>query len=108
MVSADRHRLYFTGDPINTFAEHESLTAPVAALEPTVAFLTNHPTEGEFPYFDGCVRMATRCRVGIACPAHYACFVTRDYDPAEWAAAFPEDGPSTRIIPRNSHVVFEG
>ena len=72
-----------------------------------MAFLTNHPTEGEFPYFDGCVRMATRCRVGIACPAHYACFVARNYDPAEWAATFPAGGPSTRIIPRNSHVVFE-
>ncbi len=107
VVEAGRHRLYFTGDPINTFAEHESLTAPVAALEPTVAFLTNHPSEGEFPYFDGCVRMARRCRVGIACPAHYACFVARDYDPAEWAAAFADDGPPTRIIPRNSHVVFE-
>ncbi len=107
VVEAGRNRLYFTGDPINTFAEHESLTAPVAALQPTVAFLTNHPTEGEFPYFDGCVRMATRCRVGIACPAHYACFVARNYDPAEWAAAFPAGGPSTRIIPRNSNVVFE-
>lgn len=106
VVEAGRHRLYFTGDPINTFAEHESLTAPVAALQPTAAFLTNHPTEGEFPYFDGCVRMAQRCRAALACPAHYACFVARDYDPAAWAAAFPAGGPPTRIIPRNSHVVF--
>ena len=89
VVEAGQHRLYFTGDPINTFAEHESLTAPVAALQPTVAFLTNHPTEGEFPYFDGCVRMATRCRVGIACPAHYACFVARNYDPAEVGRRLP-------------------
>ena len=107
VVDAGQHRLYFSGDPINTFAEHESLTAPVAALQPTVGFLTNHPTEGEFPYFDGCVRMAMRCGVGIACPAHYACFVERDYDPNAWADCFPADGPATRIIPRNSHVIFE-
>ena len=106
VVEVGRHRLYFTGDPINTFAEHESLTAKVAALNPTVAFMTNHPTEGEFPDFEGCALMARLCRVGIACPAHYACFVERNYDPEEWAANFSEDGPSTLIIPRNSHVVF--
>ena len=94
VVEAGRHRLYFTGDPINTFAEHESLTAPVAALEPTVAFLTNHPTEGEFPYFDGCVRMARRCRVGIACPAHYACFVARDYEPRRVGIRLPGRWPT--------------
>lgn len=107
VVCAGRHRLYFSGDPINTFAEHESLTAPVAALRPTVGFFTNHPNEGEFPYFDGCVRMALRCCVGIACPAHYGCFVQRDYDPTEWAEKFPAEGPVTRIIARNSDTIFE-
>lgn len=107
VVEAGRHRLYFSGDPINTFAEHESLTAPVAALRPTVGFLTNHPTEGEFPYFDGCVRMAERCRVGLAVPSHYGCFVARDYDTAAWAAAFAAGQTPTLIIRRDAHAVFE-
>ena len=50
--------------------------------------------------------MARRCGVRIACPAHYQCFVARNYDPAEWAAAVAAEGVATRIIPRNSHHVF--
>lgn len=106
VVSAGCQRLYFSGDPINTFAKHESLTAPIAAKRPTVGFLTNHPTEGEFPYFDGCLQMAICCGVQIACPSHYACFIARDYDPRDWEAEFSAYGLPTRVIPRNSSTVF--
>ena len=106
VIEAGRQRLFFSGDPVYTFAEHEALTAPIAALAPTVGFLTNHPTEGEFPSFDGCVRMAIRCRVSTVCPSHYGCFVARNYDPTVWAKRFPAHGPSTHIIPRNDYAVF--
>ena len=98
--------LYFSGDPINNFAEHDTLISAVAAHEPDVGFLTNHPTEGEFPFYDGCVKMATRIGLKHAVPVHRACFVTRDYDPNEWAAQFPTDGPEPLIIERNSHIVY--
>lgn len=100
--------LYFSGDPINTFAEHDDLVEAVAALRPDIGFLTNHPTEGEFPFFDGSVKMAQRIGLKTAVPAHYQCFVKRNYEPQEWAAQFPADGPSTLVIPRNSYVVYAG
>lgn len=98
--------LYFSGDPINTFAEHDGLINAVAALRPDIGFLTNHPDEGEFPFFDGSVKMATRIGLETAVPAHYQCFVKRNYDPQEWAAQFPDDGPTPLIIERNSHVLY--
>ena len=70
--------LYFSGDPINNFAAHEALISAVAAHKPDIGFLTNHPTEGEFPFYDGCVQMATRIGLKHAVPVHRACFVTRD------------------------------
>ncbi len=98
--------LYFSGDPINNFAEHDALVAAVAAHKPDIGFLTNHPTEGEFPFYDGCVKMATRIGLTHAVPVHRACFVTRDYDPNEWASNFPSGGPEPLIIERNSHIIF--
>ncbi len=98
--------LYFSGDPINNFAEHDALVAAVAAHKPDIGFLTNHPTEGEFPFYDGCVKMATRIGLTHAVPVHRACFVTRDYDPNEWALNFPSGGPEPLIIERNSHIIF--
>ena len=99
--------LYFSGDPINNFAEHDELTSAVAAYKPDIGFLTNHPTEGEFPFYDGCVKMATRIGLKHAVPVHRACFVTRDYDPNEWAAQFPSGGPEPLIIERNSHIIYQ-
>ncbi len=99
-------RLYFSGDPINTFAEQADLVQAVAALRPDIGFLTNHPTEGEFPFYDGCVKMAQRIGLKHAVPAHRACFVKRDYDPQEWAAQFPAARPKPLIIPRNSHIIY--
>ena len=98
--------LYFSGDPINNFAEHDVLISAVSAHKPDIGFLTNHPTEGEFPFYDGCVKMATRIGLKHAVPVHRACFVTRDYDPNEWAAQFSAGGPEPLIIQRNSHIIY--
>jgi L-ascorbate metabolism protein UlaG (beta-lactamase superfamily) len=99
-------RLYFSGDPINTFAEQEALIQAVAALKPEIGFLTNHPREGEFPFYAGCVKMAQQIGLKHVAPSHRACFVKRDYDPQEWAAQFPAAGPKPLIIPRNTHIIY--
>lgn len=106
VVDTGSVRVYITGDPINTFAEHDELLQPIAALRPDIGLLTTHPSEGEFPYFDGSAKMAQQLGLKAAVPAHYACFVKRTYDPQTWAAHFPVDGPRTIIIPYNSAVVY--
>ena len=108
VITANGVTLYFSGDPINNFAEHNELISAVAAHKPDIGFLTNHPTEGEFPFYDGCVKMATRIGLQHAVPVHRACFVTRDYDPNEWANQFPENGPKPLVIERNSHIIYRG
>ncbi len=99
-------KFYFSGDPINNFSEHDSLISAVALHEPDVGFMTSHPAEGEFPFYDGCVKMAQRIGLKHVVPAHRGCFVSRDYDAGEWASQFPCDGPSPLIIERNSHIVY--
>jgi L-ascorbate metabolism protein UlaG (beta-lactamase superfamily) len=99
-------KLYITGDAINTLADHDELLAPIAALKPDIGFLTTHPTEGEFPFFAGSVRLATKLGLKTAVPSHYECFVKRTYDPQAWAALFPAEGPCPLIIPWNSHIVY--
>ncbi|MCU0522423.1 MAG: MBL fold metallo-hydrolase [Anaerolineae bacterium] len=99
-------RVYVTGDMINTFGDHEELLRPVADLEPEVGLLTMHPTEGEFPYFSGAVKIATRLGLKAVVPAHYACFVKRTYDPYLFAAMLPKSGPEALIIPYDSAVVY--
>lgn len=106
VIDADGVRLYFSGDEINTFADNDDLVKAVADLHPDIGFITNHPTEGEFPFIDGCVKMAKRIGLKTAVPAHYSCFVKRDYDPKKWADAFPSDGPKPLIIPSNSHIIY--
>jgi L-ascorbate metabolism protein UlaG (beta-lactamase superfamily) len=106
VLEAGAVRLYLTGDPIRTFAEHDDLVGAVAALAPQVGFMTTHPTEGEFPLFDGCAAMARRTGLARVVPVHRACFVKRDYDPEAWAAHFPAGGPAPLIIPRDSHMLF--
>ncbi len=98
--------VYVSGDPINTFADHDELIDPIAALQPDIGFLTTHPNEGEFPYFDGSAKTAVKLGLKTAVPAHYECFGKRDYDPNEWAAAFPEDGPEPLIIPLKGSVIY--
>ena len=112
VVEAGEVRLYFSGDEINTFANLDDLVDPVADLHPDIGFITTHPTEGEFPFFDGSIKMAKRIGLKAVVPAHYACFVKRDYDPQEWAAQwgwtaqFPQGGPKPMIIPPNSHIIY--
>ena len=106
VVEAGGLRIYVSGDPINTFAEHAELLSPIAALRPDIGFLTTHPTEGEFPYFDGSVKMAIALGLTTVVPSHYACFVKRDYDPKAWAAGFAGAGPATLIIPYNESVLY--
>jgi L-ascorbate metabolism protein UlaG (beta-lactamase superfamily) len=106
VIEAGKIRLYFSGDEINTFAELDELVKPVAALRPDIGFITMHPTEGEFPFIEGSIKMAQRIGLKTVVPAHYSCFVRRDYDPREWAAQFLSDGPRPLIIPPNSHIVY--
>ena len=106
VLEAGEVTLYVSGDIINTFADHDELVNAVAAFKPDIGFLTIHPTEGEFPFFEGGILMAQRIGLKTVAPSHYACFVKRDYDPKEFAAQFPADGPKPLIIPRNSHVIY--
>ncbi len=98
-------RVYISGDPINTFADHEELLAPIRDLKPAIGFLTNHPSEGEFPFFAGSGHTAAALGLRTAVPAHYGCFVSRDYDPEQWGEALP-DGVDALIIPYNQAVVY--
>ena len=106
VLEAGGVRIYISGDPIHTFANLEELTSAVARLRPDVGLLTTHPTEGEFPFFDGCVRMAQAVGIKTAIPSHYQCFVKRNYDPVQWAACFEGTGIETRIIPYNTWIVY--
>lgn len=106
VIEADGVRLYISGDPIHTFAEQDALLQAVADLRPDIGFLTNHPSEGEFPFFEGSAKMAQRIGLKHAVPVHRACFVKRDYDPQEWATHFSPGGPQPVIIPRNSHIIY--
>lgn len=108
VIAIGERRLYFTGDPINTFAEHAELTGAVAALRPELGFMTTHPSEGEFPFFPGSANMARQVGVGYAAPVHRACFVKRDYDPQVWASHFGPTDPKPVIVPHNSHILFTG
>jgi L-ascorbate metabolism protein UlaG (beta-lactamase superfamily) len=106
VIEMEGIKFYVTGDAINTFADHDELIAPIAALQPNIGFLTTHPTEGEFPFFEGSIRLAQKLGLKTAVPAHYECFAKRTYDPQAWAALFPAEGPKPLIIPWNSHVVY--
>ena len=104
VVEAGSLRVFISGDPVNTFGEHEELLAPVRDLKPDIGFLTNHPNEGEFPFFEGSSKIAAALNLKTAVPTHYSCFVTRDYDPQEWAAHLQDIEPL--IIPYNQSVVY--
>ena len=106
IIQIEGIRVYVTGDAINNLADRDDLVAPVRALKPDIGFLTTHPTEGEFPFFEGSILLAQRIGLKAAVPSHYACFVKRTYDPQKWAALFPPDGPKPLVIPWNSHIVY--
>ena len=99
-------RAYVSGDTFNTLPDHDEVLHPIAALRPDIGFLTTHPTEGEFPFFAGSVEMALKLGLRAAVPSHYGCFVTRTYDPEEWADGFPEHGPQPIVIPYNGSVIY--
>jgi L-ascorbate metabolism protein UlaG (beta-lactamase superfamily) len=101
-----KRRIYISGDPINTISRHESMLAPIRAHRPQIGLLTTHPSEGEFPFFDGSVELAVKLELQAAVPAHYDCFTQRTYDPHAWAAAFPADGPRPIIIPYNGTMIW--
>ena len=107
VVETGAVRVYISGDPINTFADHESLLQPIRDLKPDIGFLTNHPEEGEFPFFDGSARTAVELGLKAAVPAHYSCFQSRNYDPHQWASSLPSGGPKPLLIPYNQSVVFQ-
>ena len=99
-------KVYITGDAINNLADHDELVRPVAAMRPDIGFLTTHPTEGEFPFFEGSILLAQRLGLKAAVPSHYACFAKRTYDPQAWASLFPAGGPRPLVIPWNSHIIY--
>jgi len=105
VVDAGPVRIYISGDTINSFADLPSLVDPIRALEPHVGCLTNHPDEGEFPFFADCGRIATALGLRTAIPSHYGCFVTRDYDSHEWASHLPPE-VKPLVIPYNQSVLY--
>lgn len=106
VVDAGGVRVYVSGDPVNTFGDHEELLQPVRQLEPDIGLLTTHPNEGEFPFFEGSAKIAVSLGLKAAVPAHYSCFVRRNYDPNEWAAHLPAGGPRPLLIPYNQSTVY--
>jgi L-ascorbate metabolism protein UlaG (beta-lactamase superfamily) len=108
LLKVGKLTLYFSGDPIHTFADLDELVQPVAVYKPDLGFLTTHPSEGEFPFFDGSIKMATRIGLKHAFPAHRECFVKRNYDPYAWAELLPADGPKPVIIGRNQAFLYDG
>jgi L-ascorbate metabolism protein UlaG (beta-lactamase superfamily) len=99
-------RIYVSGDIFNTIAQHDDFLEHIMRFKPNIGLLTLHPTEGEFPYFEGALALAIKLKLKVVVPAHYGCFVKRTYDPKLWAALFPPDAPSPVIIPYNDSIVF--
>ena len=106
VVEAGDVRVYISGDLIHSFAELDEMVEPLARLRPDIGFLTTHPIEEEFPSFEESVAMARRIGLKTACPAHYACFVERTFDPEQWAAEFAPGRPEPLIVPRDSHIIY--
>ncbi|MAN25165.1 MAG: hypothetical protein CME10_12945 [Gemmatimonadetes bacterium] len=104
VLEVESTRVYVSGDPVNTFGNHDSLLAPIRNLKPEIGFLTTHPNEGEFPFFDGSAKIAKELGLKAAVPAHYSCFVTRDYDPKEWAQEL--EGIEPILIPYNQSIIY--
>jgi L-ascorbate 6-phosphate lactonase len=99
-------RVYISGDLVHTFSKHDALINPVIELKPDIGLLTTHPTEGEFPDFQGSIEMAVKIGLKTTVPAHYGCFIKRTFDPSVWAAEFPQSGPQPLIIAYNQSIVY--
>ncbi len=100
-------RVYVSGDPINTLSKHDELLRPIIQCKPEIGFITTHPTEGEFPYFEDSIELASKLGLKTVVPAHYDCYVQRTFDPYLWAAGFPESGPKPCIIAYNESIVYQ-
>jgi hypothetical protein len=68
--------------------------------------LTTHPDEGEFPFFAGSAAMARRIGLKHVVPAHYQCFVERNYDAQDWTVYFGEGDPEPLLIPYNRMLLY--
>jgi L-ascorbate metabolism protein UlaG (beta-lactamase superfamily) len=101
-------RVYISGDPVHSFAEHESLLKPVRDLNPDVGFLTCHPQRSEFPSYEGAARMSVEIGLKAAMPTHHGCFVGGEEILQNWANHLPVDGPKPLWIDYNQAVVFTG
>jgi len=106
VIGVEGLSIYVTGDAINTLSDQGDLLAPIAALSPNIGLVTTHPTEGEFPFFEGAKSLAIKLGLEHIVPSHYSCFVKRDYDPEAFAAMFGPGDPEPIIIPWNSHIVY--
>ena len=106
VVEAGPVRVYISGDPLRSFADRDDLLQPIADLQPDIGLLTTQPAGREFPSFAGSVEIALKLGLKAAAPAHYGCSVRGTYDPHEWAAGFPEQGPRPIVIPYNEAIVF--
>lgn len=106
VIDTGGNRVYVSGDPQNDFAEVASLVDSVRDLKPEIGLLTTHPTEGEFPFFDGSSKIAGRIGLEVAVPSHYGCFVKRTYNPFEWADAFQGSTPQRIVIPYRGAVLL--
>ncbi len=107
VVEIGSARIYVSGDLFNTVAQHDDFLEHIIRLKPDIGLLTQHPVEGEFPYFDGALKVAEKLNLKFAVPAHYGCFVKRTYDPHQWAALFSSDSPTAFIIEYNDSAVFQ-
>lgn len=106
VLEIDKRKLYFTGDCINTLAEQGDILNEIKKLNPEIAFIVTHPTEGEFPFFEGTVELARKLNLKKIVPAHYSCFVKRNFDPYQWAKLFEKEATEAIIIPHNSHILI--
>ena len=107
VVLIDEKTIYITGDAINNLADHDELLDPIADAEPEIGLITTHPTEGEFPFFKGVVKLATKLGLDTVVPAHYECFCQRTYDPQPLADMLEAEGIEALIIPWNSAKIIQ-
>ena len=106
VVDAGGVRVYISGDPAHSFAEHESLLKPVRDLKPDVGLLTCRPERSEFPSFEGAAKIAVEIGLQAAMAAHRGCFVGGDYSLDAWSELLTPDGPNPLLIDYNQSVVF--
>ncbi len=101
ITTQDGSKVYISGDTQNDLAVNPFLMDPIVRERPDIGLITTHPTEGEFPFFEGTVTLAKKTGMTFIVPAHYGCFSKRSYDPFAWQRMFPLHGAMPVIIPYN-------